>query len=774
MLQWVKKSKRQEALLFSILLLAHFALAIHFATTTPLFESYDETGHYTYANYLAKEMHLPPAGIKLSPYDETHQPPLYYWWISLALRNIETPHDLEVNFNPPWWRVWVATPDGTNAQPNSGHALAVRIGRLMSALLGTLTVGLTFFTVKTFTSKTQPGFFAAALHGFWPLFLFLSGAITNDVGISFAGALTLLCAAKVATIAAKPKQQNHEYVLWLFLFGVSAGLGTWMKDTGISLCLYSIVLVFGIQFKTRKTAWKNKISEGGIYAAALIATVVLGVWFSDGRTIRQFDSVGNMLSRIRRDVFQSNTTVIEPQLSNAPSVPVDQNTLIESIGNYKNHIINFAFNGMFGVFGWGGIWMPQMWYQIALFVAVICGIGVVLSIFRSGFSIRLVAPLLMLASVVLAPVVRTALSAEPGLLMGRFSTPALGALCMLLTAGSQYWTKSLSKVLQTVLLGGVAMVALMCPNLVIQPVVTRPPFLQNTFADPVGMQVATDIVFGEKIALIGYSLPQSEVTRQTGTQITLYWRALEKIDRAYLLRLETFATDGTSFKASLETSPQKGKFPTTTWLKGDQFAESYYLPVWDHVELPAIATFQLTWLDPRTGETLTPKCHHLACDARVGALAVRPAEIVENLNLSSAHSAIISSESLDLIQRSALPATISGTMPLRLELVWVVKQHIASDINVFVHVTDSHGNKVAQLDEQPLQGKFPATYWLKNEIITDSHMLRLPPHLAPGIYDIGLGIYDIGSNQRFKLHTMSGATVPDAIFRLGSVKIVGN
>ena len=88
---------------------------------------------------------------------------------------------------------------------------------------------------------------------------------------------------------------------------------------------------------------------------------------------------------------------------------------------------------------------------------------------------------------------------------------------------------------------------------------------------------------------------------------------------------------------------------------------------------------------------------------------------------------------------------------LRLTLLWQARQTITTDYQVFVHLEDSAGRRVAQSDAMPFFNLYPTSRWSDDEIVRDYHDLDLPPDLSPGRYVLRIGLYDPHSGQRLQL-----------------------
>ncbi len=88
---------------------------------------------------------------------------------------------------------------------------------------------------------------------------------------------------------------------------------------------------------------------------------------------------------------------------------------------------------------------------------------------------------------------------------------------------------------------------------------------------------------------------------------------------------------------------------------------------------------------------------------------------------------------------------------------WDVRDHLAGDYNVFMHLIDAQGQRVAQVDVAPGGAAWPATSaWQPGQQISVPLPLPLPADLATGEYWLILGLYDSTTGERVPL--IAGAT----------------
>ncbi|MBN1317928.1 MAG: glycosyltransferase family 39 protein, partial [Anaerolineales bacterium] len=183
----------------SAILAAFILLASAYSIVNPLYEGTDELRHFRFVRVLADTGKLPIQGQEPKR-SQSHHPPLYYAASALATFWIPYQSDpyLTRPGNPYWgYQYWRVGTDNKNmylhgpdeAYPWSGAALSAHVARLVNVLFGALTVVFTAATMLTiFPRRPALAYGAAGIVAFNPMFLYMSGAINNDVAAAAAGA----------------------------------------------------------------------------------------------------------------------------------------------------------------------------------------------------------------------------------------------------------------------------------------------------------------------------------------------------------------------------------------------------------------------------------------------------------------------------------------------------------------------------------------------------------------------------------------------------------
>jgi hypothetical protein len=107
---------------------------------------------------------------------------------------------------------------------------------------------------------------------------------------------------------------------------------------------------------------------------------------------------------------------------------------------------------------------------------------------------------------------------------------------------------------------------------------------------------------------------------------------------------------------------------------------------------------------------------------------------VANVDMNGAGGPIV----LDLA--ALTPVQAGGT--LRLVLYWHTQTPVTARYTVFTQLFDPAGGLVAQQDNWPVAGLAPTDSWQPGALIRDPYQLPLPAGLAPGTYELWVGLYD--------------------------------
>jgi len=97
-----------------------------------------------------------------------------------------------------------------------------------------------------------------------------------------------------------------------------------------------------------------------------------------------------------------------------------------------------------------------------------------------------------------------------------------------------------------------------------------------------------------------------------------------------------------------------------------------------------------------------------------------------------------------------------------LTLQWQTHAPLATDYLLFIHMLDSAGNLIAQVDVPPGGPEARTSTWQPHRYITWTHTVPVPDDIPPGDYRITLGLYNPADFSRLPLHAPASSTPPTA------------
>jgi hypothetical protein len=240
--------------------------------------------------------------------------------------------------------------------------------------------------------------------------------------------------------------------------------------------------------------------------------------------------------------------------------------------------------------------------------------------------------------------------------------------------------------------------------------------------------------------------------------VTLYWRALEGIDRDYSLALHLLGRDG-ALVGSLDTWPGGGLAATSQWTPGTILADSYSIPVDDQAAVPTLLRLDVYFWDedplvplPRKsleGVSLPSVTFQVGRAVPAEAGAVTPEHEAGSLF----------EHGLRLV---GYEAGADGALDLTLYWRLEAEQRVPGDYTVFMHVVDEQGLLIMEpVDGPPIRGNWPTWAWEPGHTLADTRLVALPPDLPAGRYDVRLGFYDPNTGARLTAWKPDGSLWPD-------------
>jgi len=562
----------RHRLLLTLLLVGFTLCAATYSVAAPLWEASDESEHFQYIVYLLAQHRLPSRlpSIQPSGNNEGNQPPLYYLLVAPVALGLDLSDAARIRLNPHMG--WLNDPSGVAATahlldegwPYHGAFLAAHRIRLLSALLGALTILLTFGIARETTGDRATALLAATLLALLPGFLFASATIDNDVLANTLGALLLLIAVW---------RGGGSYRQGL-AFGAISTLALLTKLDLLPLVAIGGLLLAGQALRSRRPATLAYL------AIPLLPALAFWLW----------------------RIHQGDHNLIGDRVTWPPPLPGSTGPLDWSLpGSFAVDM----WHSLFGAFGRQNVFMPGWLYLV--YGLVYLGGGFV-ALRRSPSLPENASPkdhrillLVWLAIPFLAILGRYFLLTGPrtGYDSSRFLYPALPALVTLTAIGLRRLVANWSR-LGALLPAGLAagtLSAFALPWLVIAP--TYPPPFPVTDAVPPGATPVAGGQFAANVALAAVLFPQSTLTAGQATVVTFYWRVQQPLPDGTWLFVHVVNAAGQT-AAAFDGAPLYNLLPLSYWRRGDVVIDNEVLTV--HKDAAAGPyRVKVGWYDPKTG-----------------------------------------------------------------------------------------------------------------------------------------------------------------------------
>jgi hypothetical protein len=260
--------------------------------------------------------------------------------------------------------------------------------------------------------------------------------------------------------------------------------------------------------------------------------------------------------------------------------------------------------------------------------------------------------------------------------------------------------------------------------------------------------------FNNELRLIAYE------TRSPDT-LVLYWQAVAAPAHRYAVTVTLADAQGVPLHTVVNDAP--GYMSTSHWEAGQLVRDVYHLPV-DEYPAPAGFTVWVGLQRAADGETVSLHDAPGVTAVPVGRLKTLPPSSDAPETLGT-----IFGEAIRLRQ-VVVPEHLTAGEMLNMTLVWESLAVVPEDFTVFVHLLNPDGTLAEGNDGQPLDGRYPTSYWSSGEIIADER--RWQPNVPPGTYQLEVGLYRLESGERLPVsgpHSEWGDRVV-----VGSVEIGGS
>ncbi|MDW8325809.1 MAG: glycosyltransferase family 39 protein [Anaerolineales bacterium] len=723
--------ERRELGLLGLLLLARLAVGLTYSFLNPPWESYDETGHFQYARYLAKHrvLTLRPGDPEAEVIWSKFQPPLYYIVVMPALLGF----DFGPAFEYPAGNPYVATGEGgvNYALPSNKPSLlaatqvtALLVMRGVGVLISTTSVVFVYLAARRLWPQHKaPAWAATCLYAFWPQFLFIGSMATNDLMmVALAAPLTYLTVE-----ACRRGLRRREWALAGLL--VLSGLLT--KLNGVAF--FPPLLLAALLSPTSQPRRRQALTLGVLLVSVLLGTGLLSsMEFVTGQLFRP-ETFWRFLRNLSNE-------------SGPASVALNRSAA------------EYGFRSYVALYGWGNLEGFSWLYPLMLFGLVLAALGWLRLSLRptdSRVGLRVVFGLSVwpLSLVGLALALSIAQN-DRFLVVGRYMLPSLPALTMLLVLGWQAVLPAYARpYFWPALSAGVVLTGWLTPVIIITPAYAQPQPLSATQASRVERGLSAR--FGDSLELIGH-LPTAPARPGERLEATLCWRASAPISTNYPLSIEIRGPDGQGY-GRRQTYPGDGNYPTSLWEPGREFCDPIGVTIRGDFPAPAMGALAVRFLEGVNGAplpvtTLDGKPLADVLIPIVVRAAAAPPPPAYRLDYRFGEAIRLNGYSL---------AYSSDGRSLHVTLHWEARAPIAASYKVFVHLRTAVPGRYTQSDRLPRHNAYPTNVWAVRERVTDEHDLPLPEGATWEEVTLYVGLYRPEDGARLPVVDEQGRPVPN-------------
>ncbi|MBN1679537.1 MAG: hypothetical protein JW966_04545 [Anaerolineae bacterium] len=287
---------------------------------------------------------------------------------------------------------------------------------------------------------------------------------------------------------------------------------------------------------------------------------------------------------------------------------------------------------------------------------------------------------------------------------------------------------------------------------------------------------------GGDIRLLGYTLPDRDLTPGALTTITLFWQAQEKRPgEDYEIFVQVWNDAGWAI-ASTHDFPYDGMYRSRIWDPGEVVATHHWVMLPD--DLPFGRYTLVTGLyrllhnervsvsgvdtDPGQNIVRVPDLRRPLPPDPAFDPGTPPPQVMQFGDVLDVIGLDMTLDGVDQAVGDTFEAQPGQT--LTLAIAWEALARPPQDYSLFLHLSaDDDIPPTAQAD-LTLGGGYPTRAWRSGDRMRDQVALALPADLQPGTYTLWLGVYFWQTGERLPA-VVDGSPQPDARFRLGTVTV---
>ncbi len=258
----------------------------------------------------------------------------------------------------------------------------------------------------------------------------------------------------------------------------------------------------------------------------------------------------------------------------------------------------------------------------------------------------------------------------------------------------------------------------------------------------------------EGVHLFGFDLPETTLEVGRPLPLTLYWEATAEIREPVTVLLQLRHSDGHAVELAEIEARGRADSP---WFPGEARCQTLRL----RLEPVPEGSYQLCLQTVGRAERAV-ELAEVQVVPSTRQYSAPPMAFSVNQDLGDA----IRLLGCNLPNMTTAPdgsiAVAAGDV-LHLTLYWQTLHLVETSYTVFTHLLDEGGQLRAQKDSVPVEGTYPTTEWVEEEVVEDVYQIAVASDVPPGSYQIEVGLYEAASGQRLPVTREGQETGEDRI-----------
>ena len=294
------------------------------------------------------------------------------------------------------------------------------------------------------------------------------------------------------------------------------------------------------------------------------------------------------------------------------------------------------------------------------------------------------------------------------------------------------------------------------------------------------------------LKLLGENIAPAELRPGDPLNVTLYWLAQGAPLPDAQFRLNLVDASGKLWQEKV-IRPAGDAYPADRWQAGDLFRGQFRL--WLPESAPAgrytvqmvaeppllrsgVTVALRRWLAcrlgdctvvERTGVRLDQVDVLVSASGQAGSTVIPPPPT--GLSLSHPLLATLGNQ-VRFLGYDLSPETVQAGDSFSVTLYWQALRPMEIGYHVFTHLATPSGRVVAQQDGVPRQGAYPTDLWQTGEVVADIYRVTIDPAVAPGKYELEVGMYRLENLKRLPVADPAGQPISGGRLLLDSVTVL--